>query len=61
MAEALRRLIEIAGRVTMTEDQRERQRRSFAYGSAKIENEDITPEMVDEAASRLSEARMTKS
>jgi hypothetical protein len=37
----------------MTEAEKEEQRRSFAYGSAKIENEDITREMVDAAADRL--------
>jgi hypothetical protein len=43
--------------VAMTEAEKEEQRRSFAYGSAKIENEDITREMVDAAAERLMQRR----
>ncbi len=53
MSIGLRRLIDIARRVEMTPQQRERQRRSFAYGSAHIENERVTPEMVNEAADKL--------
>jgi hypothetical protein len=34
----------------MTSDQREQQRRSFAYGNTKIENDLITREMVAERA-----------
>jgi Fic family protein len=53
MTEELRRLLEAAQQVSMTDIDKEEQRRSFAYGSAKIENEDITREMVDRAAERL--------
>jgi len=55
MNTGLRRLIEIARRIDMTPQQRERQRRSFAYGSARIENERVTFEMVTEAAEKLRE------
>ncbi len=51
--EALQDLIERARGVKMTPDQKEKQRRSFAYGNTKIENERITRETVDKAASDL--------
>ncbi len=54
MSTGLQRLIEIALRIDMTPQQRERQRRSFAYGSARIENERVTQQMVNEAAEKLS-------
>jgi hypothetical protein len=53
MNDSLQRLIALAEKVQMTPEERERQRRSFAYGSARIENDRITREMVDEAAERL--------
>jgi hypothetical protein len=37
----------------MTGEQMEAQRRSFAYGSAKIENDDITRTIIDEAATKI--------
>lgn len=43
-------LIEDAKAIVPTPPQREAQRRSFAYGNAKIENERVTREMVDRAA-----------
>ncbi len=49
----LEELLEKAKRVTMTPEQKEAQRRSFAYGNAKISNEHVTMEMVNEAARRL--------
>ena len=49
----LRELIEKARKVVMSDDDQEEQRRSFAYGSAKIENDDITREIIDQAAIRL--------
>ena len=36
-----------------TPAQQEEQRRSFAYGNTKIENDLITRQMIDEAAERL--------
>ncbi len=53
MNQALKKLLNIAGKVHMTEAEREEQRISFSYGSAKIENERVTEAMVREAAQRL--------
>lgn len=50
MTEKLTALVERARTVKMTGDQKEKQRRSFAYGNTKIENDLITREMVDEQA-----------
>ncbi|WP_426123210.1 hypothetical protein [Pararhizobium sp. PWRC1-1] len=54
MSTELNELIEKARKIVMNDDHREEQRRSFAYGSAKIENDDITREIIDQAAARLS-------
>ena len=51
--EELRILIELAKQVTMTPEQKEAQRRSFAFGNAKIENENITRESIDKQAEAL--------
>ena len=53
MSKELEQLIEQARRQKMTPEQREEQRRSFAYGNTKIENDRITRRMIDEAAERL--------
>jgi hypothetical protein len=53
MNESLKRLMALADKVQMTSEDREKQRRSFAYGSARIENDLVTREMVDEAAEKL--------
>jgi len=53
MTEALQQLIEAARHSLFREDEREAQRRSFAYGNTRIENERITREMVDEQAEAL--------
>ncbi len=53
MAEELKALIEVARRVTPTAEQREEQRRSFAYGNTAFENELITREMIDRQAEKL--------
>jgi hypothetical protein len=37
----------------MTPEEKEEQRRSFAYGNTKIENPRITREMVDQAADEI--------
>ena len=47
-------LLESARTVKMSDDQREEQRRSFAYGNIKIENDRITRETIDRVAERLS-------
>ncbi|MEX3016387.1 hypothetical protein [Gymnodinialimonas hymeniacidonis] len=52
MSEPLERLVEQARRVQMTGAQRTEQRISFAFGTAKIENDDVTKEMVVEAAQK---------
>ena len=46
-------LIEQARQLTMSECAREEQRRSFAYGTAHIENEDVTRELVEDEADRF--------
>jgi hypothetical protein len=48
MSEDLQKLIEEALQIPFTAEEREAQRRSFAYGNTKIENDRITREMVDE-------------
>jgi hypothetical protein len=53
MTNEMQQLLEAARKIIMTDNEKEEQRRSFAYGSAKIENDDVTREMVDEAAERL--------
>jgi hypothetical protein len=53
MTREMKQLLEAASKIVMSEDDKEEQRRSFAYGSAKIENDDVTRDMVDEAAERL--------
>lgn len=51
--------VEAARNYVMTPAEREAQRRSFAFGNANIENPDVTREVIDRAARRLS--RATKS
>ena len=50
MTKELAALIERARTFRMTGAQKEAQRRSFAYGNTRIENERITREMVDDVA-----------
>ena len=50
MNKSLSRLIEMAKAVTVSEGQREEQRRSFVYGNTAFENQIITREMVDQEA-----------
>lgn len=54
MTDALKELIEAAKKAKPTPEQREQQRRSFAYGNAAFENELITREMIDREAKKLS-------
>jgi len=56
MGEELKRLIEVAKRVTPTPEHREEQRRSFAYGNTAYENTRITREMIDQQAEILASA-----
>jgi hypothetical protein len=53
MTKDLATLIEAAKKVRMTIEQQEDQRRSFAYGNAKIENDLITRETVNAQAELL--------
>jgi hypothetical protein len=50
MTSSIQNLIERAREVQMTEPQKVEQRISFAYGTTKIENENVTREMVARAA-----------
>ncbi len=50
MTDKLAALIEQARAIKMTREQQEAQRRSFAYGNTKIENDLITRDMVNEEA-----------
>lgn len=53
MKNSLQELLEAAKLVTMTREEEEAQRLSFAYGNAHIENEFVTRETVAEAAKAL--------
>ena len=53
MSKALESLLESARRAQMTSEEREEQRRSFAYGNTKIENDRITKATIEQAAQEL--------
>ena len=53
MSNELRELLVAAKKADLTSEEKEAQRRSFAYGNTKIENDRITRELVDEEAERL--------
>lgn len=53
MTDELELLIEAARRHPFSDDERQAQRRSFAYGNAKIENDDVTWEMIVEADEQI--------
>jgi hypothetical protein len=53
MSEELSKLLEMARKVEMTPEQAEEQRRSFAYGNTKIENDSITWDRINRAAETL--------
>lgn len=57
MSEHLQKLIDASRGKTMSDAEKEAQRRSFAYGNAHIENGRVTREMVDQAAEKLGKAR----
>ncbi len=54
MSDDLQVLINAARTVQMSPEDQEEQRRSFAYGNSKIENERITRRTIDEQAEILS-------
>ncbi len=53
MTLSISKLVELAKNVRPTPEQREEQRRSFAYGNTRFENENITREMIDRQAEAL--------
>lgn len=56
MTDRLQKLIDASRAKSMTEAEKEAQRRSFAYGNAHIENDRVTRQMVDEAAEKIGKA-----
>ena len=57
MPTKLQELLKQAKNAVPTQEEKEEQRRSFAYGNTKIENPRITREMVDQAADALNKAK----
>lgn len=57
MGEKLENLLDAAKNHRLSAGEREEQRRSFAYGNAKIENPDVTRETVNREAKALDEAK----
>ncbi len=53
MSNELKELLAAAKKAELTSEEKEAQRRSFAYGNTKIENDRITRELVDREAERL--------
>ena len=53
LAKQLEQLLDAARRYELSDKEKEAQRRSFAYGNAKIENPRITREIVDQEAEAL--------
>ena len=53
MTNRLQELLDEARKNVLTPQEKEEQRRSFAYGNTKIENSRITREMVDQEAESL--------
>lgn len=53
MTNELTELLEAAKRIAITPEQKEEQRRSFAYGNTNIENPRVTRETVDREAEAL--------
>jgi hypothetical protein len=53
MTDALKKLLEAAKKAETTPEQREKQRRSFAFGNTAFENSLITRDMIDRQADEL--------
>ncbi|HWK12975.1 MAG TPA: hypothetical protein VNS02_01140 [Rhizobiaceae bacterium] len=53
MTDALKKLIDATRTLDQSAREKEQQRRSFAYGNTKFENDRITREMVDRQAELL--------
>ncbi len=49
----LREMLDVAKSVEMSSEEKEEQRRSFAFGNANIENPSVTREIVDMEADEL--------
>ena len=54
-ATKLQQLLDAAKNLEFTPEQKEEQRRSFAFGNANIENPRVTREIVDQEAEALKE------
>ncbi len=61
MAHELEKLLEAAKRIAPSTEQKEEQRRSFAYGNTAFENDLITREMVRVEAERLNREKNERS
>ncbi len=57
MNKDLAHLIERANKIQMSPSDQEAQRRSFAYGNSKIENNSVTREMINAAADRITHSK----
>jgi hypothetical protein len=57
MDSSLQKLVDKAKSKPMTDEERETQRQSFAYGNTHFENEKITRETVSRASKKLNEER----
>ncbi len=53
MTKHLQDLLDAAKKFVLTSEDKEQQRRSFAYGNTVIENPRITREMIDRAADEV--------
>ena len=61
MDKSLSELLEWSKKIEMTPQQQEQQRRSFAYGNAKIENDRITREMINSEAELMAANKKARS
>lgn len=57
MTDALKQLLKAAQKALPSQEHREEQRRSFAYGNTHFENRLITREMVNQQADKLAKER----
>lgn len=57
MTKSLEELIEAAKKIEVSDSDRERHRRSFAFGNTNMENDRITREMIDAEAEKLNKKK----
>ncbi|HEY5047253.1 MAG TPA: hypothetical protein VII49_04435 [Rhizomicrobium sp.] len=57
MNDNLKELLRQSRTITMTEEQQAQQRRSFAYGNTKIENDRITRELIADLDKKLHDGK----